>query len=239
MSAEQIGALAHQLGASAERISVTQGQLDAARTEQVRLDVLAATTIDSLRHDIAGVQSELSARGQRLAEADRIIRLARDRVIPWPVRVANVLFSHGKTSTVHAALAGWFPLTLSDGNADSTPSNPKGHAMDMFRRDDRNPYLRVDTVAELCTFSDINFVRCAFVTILGRQPDVSGEAAYTRSLRAGMSKLAIINDLRRTPEGRQHDPGIVGLDRALRKFRNANRPISGLVDPTGYRARGQ
>lgn len=99
--------------------------------------------------------------------------------------------------------------------------------MDMFDYDDRNPYLRASSLAELCSFHDIEFVRCAFVTILGRQPDPSGETAYLRSLRAGTAKLSIIRDLRISAEGAGHDPGIAGLDRALRKHRNANVPVVG------------
>jgi FkbM family methyltransferase len=92
-----------------------------------------------------------------------------------------------------------------------------------------NPYLRADSLAELCAWHDLNFVRCAFVTILGRQPDMNGEKHYVDRLRAGVSKLSIIRDLRQSKEAKRHDPGIAGLDRALRLHTRRNLPVIGKV----------
>lgn len=80
-----------------------------------------------------------------------------------------------------------------------------------------NPYLRANSLAELLTWDDVDFVRCAYVTILGRQPDSGGEAYYTKRMRAGRSKMDVLWQLRRSPEGQKHDPGIAGLDRALKR----------------------
>lgn len=93
-----------------------------------------------------------------------------------------------------------------------------------------NPYHRANSLAELLAWRDADFVRCAYVTILGRQPDPDGEAYYTRRLRSGHSKLGLLAQLRRSPEGPKHDPGISGLDRALRRARwEHNRFVGGLV----------
>ncbi len=83
----------------------------------------------------------------------------------------------------------------------------------------RNPYLRANSLPELLAWDDVNFVRCAYVTILGRQPDAVGEAYYTARVRGGRSKKEILWQLRKSSEGRQHDPGIAGLDRALKAAR--------------------
>ncbi|WP_374550511.1 DUF4214 domain-containing protein [Sphingobium yanoikuyae] len=101
--------------------------------------------------------------------------------------------------------------------------------MDIFDFDRRNPNLRAATLDELCSFSGLQFIRCAFITILGREVDETGQAYYNARLRAGMSKLTIISDLRQSPEGQRFDPGIAGLDRALRKHRNANRKFVGPI----------
>ncbi len=101
--------------------------------------------------------------------------------------------------------------------------------MDIFDFDRRNPDLRVNSLDELCSFPGANFVRCAFVTILGRRADPSGEAYYLAQLRAGVAKLTIINNLRMSAEGREYDPGIAGLDRALKKHRSANRKWIGPI----------
>lgn len=83
--------------------------------------------------------------------------------------------------------------------------------------EDKDPYFRANTLDQLLDWYDVDFVRCAYVTLLGRQPDPEGEEHYVRTLRAGRSRLAILWELRRSQEGREHDPGIAGLDRALRR----------------------
>lgn len=92
-----------------------------------------------------------------------------------------------------------------------------------------NPYLRAATLDELLAWRDVDFVRCAFVTILGRQPDPEGETCYTREIRAGTSPLEILWRLRQSAEGRQHDPGIAGLDQTLRRAAVQRRPLLGLL----------
>lgn len=81
---------------------------------------------------------------------------------------------------------------------------------------DCNPYLRANSLSELLSWDDVEFVRCAYVTILGRQPDPDGEALNCGRIRRGHSKLEVLTQLRRSSEGLNHDPGISGLDRALR-----------------------
>jgi hypothetical protein len=71
----------------------------------------------------------------------------------------------------------------------------------------------------LFAWDDVAFVRCAFVTVLGRQPDTEGEAYYTDRIRRGHSKMEILWQLRTSAEAARHDPGIAGFDRALRKSR--------------------
>lgn len=82
-----------------------------------------------------------------------------------------------------------------------------------------DPYHRADSLEQLCRYCDLDFVRCAYVTILGRQPDPTGEQYYVERLRAGISKCQILWQLRRSKEGKAHDPGIAGLDRTLRQAR--------------------
>jgi len=77
-------------------------------------------------------------------------------------------------------------------------------------------------LAELVTWDDIDFVRCAYVTVLGRQPDPSGEKHNLQLLRGGASKLRVLAGLRFSDEGKSHDPGIAGFDRQLRRYRRAN-----------------
>jgi hypothetical protein len=82
---------------------------------------------------------------------------------------------------------------------------------------------------DLLSFNDIDFVCCAYVTILGRQPDGPGQAHFLRELRAGVSKLDVLWRLRRAPEAKQHDPGIAGLDRVLKRAKLQRRPLLGAI----------
>jgi hypothetical protein len=99
--------------------------------------------------------------------------------------------------------------------------------MNIFGSDRKDPFHRANSLEELCGMADADFVNCAFVTILGRQADPDGCAHYVRQLRRGVAKLTIINALRRSNEGRRHDPGIRGLDRILRRHHRASLPVIG------------
>ena len=96
-----------------------------------------------------------------------------------------------------------------------------------FERED--PFQRANSLPELLRFDDLDFVRCAYVTLLGRQPDLSGQANYAGQIRAGCSKYHVLEQLRRSPEAKHHDPGIAGLDRALQRAAWERRPLLGAL----------
>ncbi len=102
----------------------------------------------------------------------------------------------------------------------------------------RDPYLAAHSLDELLSFDDVDFVCCAFVTLLGRQPDPDGAIVYLERLRCGFSKMTVARQIRQSPEGRRHDPGIAGLDRALRRHGNAIRPFTGWIWRTAGRGEG-
>jgi hypothetical protein len=88
----------------------------------------------------------------------------------------------------------------------------------------RSPFQRAESLADLLAWQDVNFVRCAYVTLLGRQPDPEGESTFTAMVRSGQSKLKVLRALRTSQEGRAHDPGIAGLDNALRRHERRSIP---------------
>lgn len=168
---------------------------------QSAIDQLASK-LDYAQSLITNAASEAPGTWQRLGEA---LRLARP-------------------STARAAVASWNSHTQGPDDAnwstvrlgDPPPVNGA-----------RNPFLRANSLPELLSWDDVQFVRCAYVTILGRQPDRVGEAYYTRRLRDGGSKLEILWQLRRSKEGLKHDPGLVGLDRALKRARLQRAKVIG------------
>lgn len=87
----------------------------------------------------------------------------------------------------------------------------------------------VTSVPRLLAAHDREFIRTAYQAVLGRAPDPEGEAYYLARLRAGTHKLAILKQLRRSPEGRAFIPGVAGLDRAIRRHVWATLPILGAL----------
>ncbi len=92
-----------------------------------------------------------------------------------------------------------------------------------------NPYLRANSLDELLSWNDVDFVRCAYVTVLGRPPDPTGEVDFTRQIRSGVSKLDVLWRLRNSIEGPLHDPGIAGFDRALKRAARQRRRVWGAL----------
>jgi FkbM family methyltransferase len=179
--------------------------------------------LEQLRHEVQAREGELSA---RLHRADSALMFARGLVAQrWSARLRRWLGV--SPSVIEQALQ--LPIPPSTiVPADGQPIPMSSTEVPVMVSTD-NPYLRANSLAELCEWHDRDFVRCAYVTLLGRQPDMAGEADYVRRLRSGVHKLTIIRDLRRSDEGQSHDPGIAGLDKALRRHRNATRPVVGAL----------
>jgi hypothetical protein len=87
----------------------------------------------------------------------------------------------------------------------------------------------ITTVPRLVAPDDRLFIAVAYQAVLGRAPDPEGGAHYLAQLRAGAHKLAILKQLRRSAEGRAFIPGVAGLDRAIKRYHWATRPVLGAI----------
>jgi hypothetical protein len=87
----------------------------------------------------------------------------------------------------------------------------------------------ITSVPPLLALHDRAFVHAAYQAVLGRSPDPEGETHYLAQLRAGTHKLAILGQMRRSPEGRAFIPGVAGLDSAIRWYRQATLPLLGAL----------
>lgn len=192
-------------------------------------------TLDEFNAELAELRSELEARNHRIQTASQIINdtaklLASSRVLAIKPKTRRLL------KRVRCELQNW-SVSEACGPApvcNSIPepsvcngSKQQSICMSISASKERDPNTRADSLADLCAFADLDFVHCAFVTLLGRQPDPLGEAYYLTRLRAGVSKLSILRHIRMSEEGRNCDPGIGGFDRAMRRHRNANLPVIG------------
>lgn len=80
---------------------------------------------------------------------------------------------------------------------------------------------------ELLTLQDEAFVHRAYDTLLRRQPDGEGLKHYVARLRAGVSKAAVLYEIRYSKEGRIFPEGMPRLDAFLRGNKIRRIPIIG------------
>lgn len=91
---------------------------------------------------------------------------------------------------------------------------------------------------DVLALHDLSFVHGAYMLVLGRTPDPEGESYYLARVRAGVSKLHLLRQLRYSEEGRAQRLDVPGLDRELRRFRFAQIPLVGRVWRKRYSVEG-
>jgi hypothetical protein len=79
----------------------------------------------------------------------------------------------------------------------------------------------------LLALDDLEFVNCAYRTLLGREPDPSGREYYLRILRSGAAKMRLVSKLCSSPEGRRAGANLPGLRAATWRYRLAAIPVIG------------
>lgn len=180
----------------------------------------------------AAVRGELEQLRVRFLETEALVaRACAEQNSGWQRFGARLGVSRrcGALETLAAHIAG---LAAPNPSSSSHQSRAAEKSMQLPTTDGRNPYLRANSLSELLAWHDVDFVRCAFVTMLGRQPDAEGEAYYAGRIRDGHSKLEVLWQLRRSKEGERHDPGIAGLDRALKRAAHGrDRFIGWIIRP--------
>lgn len=72
---------------------------------------------------------------------------------------------------------------------------------------------------ELLSLHDEDFVRCAYLTLLGRSPDPSGLTHYVGLLRNGVAKGRIVAGIARSPEGKGKAATLPGLRETMWQHR--------------------
>jgi hypothetical protein len=76
----------------------------------------------------------------------------------------------------------------------------------------------VSSIEELLLLDDEQFVRAAYLTLLGRDVDSDGLASYVGHLRLGRDKRELIADLALSEEGRGVAADVTGLSALLGRF---------------------
>jgi FkbM family methyltransferase len=232
----RLAEIQQELSGLRQILTAVEAEREAARVATERLRAESDLLIEEQKAAADRVKSELSDQLERyrgaLERARLLIRgAAMERSGIW-YRLGRRFGLAGQDSAWHE-LSSWSiePIdsaghrsivqqpTSSESKVEMNVPAPSGGG---------NPYIRAESLAELLSWNGVDFVRCAYVTILGRQPDAEGERYYTDRVGQGYSKLEILWQLRRSSEGAAHDPGIAGFDRALRRARLLGWPARAL-----------
>lgn len=89
------------------------------------------------------------------------------------------------------------------------------------------PVTAKNSLDELLALEDQDFVRAAYVTLLGRPADQEGFWFYTQLLRAGERKAAIIARLARSAEAQSSGTDLPRLKSYVRAYQLSNMPVIG------------
>jgi len=219
-----------ELAQLSERSSQLQNSVSRADVAQAKSEARA----EELQAELAVVREALQQ--ERLSGARQNARLASTSALAMAMaadpgglwqRIMEAVGLARPRSTVQAFANLLNSLDGPQGLQDQADFKGSDRMQSLAAVQDRNPYLRANSLEELLSWDDLAFVRCAYVTVLGRQPDAAGESYYVNRIRRGYSKMEVLWQLRKSPEGPHHDPGIAGLDRALRRARLARAPLMG------------
>jgi glycosyltransferase involved in cell wall biosynthesis len=85
----------------------------------------------------------------------------------------------------------------------------------------------LDVCAALLRVPEDQFIDMAYQAILNRKPDRDGRNHYLNRLQLGHPRILILEQLRRSAEGRQAATDVPGLDVAITRFRLARLPVVG------------
>jgi FkbM family methyltransferase len=231
---DEIAAQVHELSLDSSGLA---DELEATRRE-------AAESGLALRSEIESLRAALVLRERKIAEAEELFA-----VIPNPFTgisglrqaLARRLIGAGQLSAMadhQAAALEWqhdkpqAAVSASPGGDENPLDCPPldlqalsaSVGAPMFT--DEGP---ITSVPQLLAPHDRMFIHTAYQSVLGRPPEPEGEAYYLARLRSGVHKLAILKQLRRSPEGRTSVQSVAGLDRAIKRHRWATLPLLGAL----------
>ena len=85
------------------------------------------------------------------------------------------------------------------------------------------------TLEELLSRHDERFIHSAYHTLLGRAPDPEGMRYYLARVRAGISKVEVLAQLRLSTEGKSRKVKIAGLNEAIKRHQQLKLPLIGAL----------
>ena len=93
------------------------------------------------------------------------------------------------------------------------------------------------TFEELVAFQGLGFVRAAYLTMLGREPDPAGMNDYVSQLCSGLAKVGVLAQMQKSAERQSRMARIQVVVKAVRQFRKSgNASGDRLLVPSGSHA---
>lgn len=83
------------------------------------------------------------------------------------------------------------------------------------------------TLEDLLPYQDEHFIYHAYRLLLGRAPDPEGMLYYLKRIRAGVSKIEILAQLRLSTEGKSRQVNMIGLEKRVQRYYWLKMPIVG------------
>ena len=92
--------------------------------------------------------------------------------------------------------------------------------------------VEMNNIEDLIELYGEGFIRAAYLTVLGREPDSKGFMDYLKKLNKGEHKLEILYQLRNSKEGKEFNTKLYGLDETIRRYKISKLPLMGWVKPS-------
>lgn len=173
-----------------------------------------------------------------MVEANKaIINAARDpqsinatQVSVEPIIPATTNAAHSHTPFHEMDESAPSPQAIMPSVSESQPINIQHTSIETIMDPSAHssiPSTPVSTLDELLSYHDQQFVRCAYQTLLGREPDHEGLGYYLGRLRTGFSKMQILAQLRLSKEGETYVANLPGLSTAIQRYQRGQSPLVG------------
>jgi len=113
-------------------------------------------------------------------------------------------------------------LHSTQNNIASAPDKIPSDQLDMQTINNNDKVTAAKTIDELLSYYDIQFVHCAYKTLLGREPDPEGMHYYLMRLRSGINKIKILSDIRKSEEAKLYSSNHSRIAKISMQIKKAN-----------------
>ena len=228
-----------QLDEVTQRIESLRAEMEQSRVTIGRIQVEVERRLQASRTTMADLRLQLATLRERHERqvSNYLEELERSRLDLSRLSSA-LLAAGGKRGhrRLHARFSSVLPhpLVLSVLQAHGTLNQISELIMDapLVTRSSYQPTFMISAegvydLEEFLVLHDRSFVRAAYRAILRRDPDATGEAYFLEQVRAGESKVKVLNQIIRSEEARNTTTTINGLRAHLWVTRLCEAPIIG------------